>query len=254
MSTELIYPRVDFGEAANGPLYPAQKHPVGAAVLAVVCFSVALYLAVTVDEIVIRSTMAAFALLTLALAAALWRYWTIDRFGLVRIRARSQGLRFVAPAWMQPLLVAAGISGVVPGVVWLWLVENGLEGQFFRSGALLGVGLIGLAALTGELIKLPHPSGLTLSEHGVRGVRGARRLKFSWDELAGVEVVYAPRGAKLLFRGAENAKDVLIDSQALASDPRIVAMIVEHYRTHPGDRAELADAEAAVLRIRDSRF
>lgn len=197
--------------------------------------------------------MGVLAVLMVAIGAVwlLWQGSTVAR--RVRVESVPGGLRFIPSIWVYVLFPILGICGLLPGAVALGFAAAGIgvmqEGSVSRLGP-YGVSLIALVALGHQLWVLRRPSGLTLTETGLSGVRGGPLVEVSWDDLSRVSVVASP-SAKLVLT-PWNTSGLVIDPRWIGSDPNEVAAIIDYYREHPRDRRLLADPRAAIRRVEDS--
>lgn len=147
------------------------------------------------------------------------------------------------------------------------LVLGGLQGVDMGSTRFTSpfVGLVlGAVVLVGVLRNPPggaRTPRLVLTPDGVGRRRGTELELLGWDEITAPRLSVDPAVELTLWRrsvtptqGARPA-EVLADARlvlplaAYRSDPNLVVALVEHYRTHPRDRAELGTPEA-VDRVR----
>lgn len=179
----------------------------------------------------------------------------LRRLGIVRLKLRRGATQVTAPPWMLGLWMLLYAATALLVLVWWWLFNQVGSGGLFRSGnILLPIGLTGCTGLVVEGPKLLFPSGLTLTSTGISGVRGAQKLMLDWNQLERVHVVTGKRGARLIFTTITSATPIDIASRLLASDPRVVAQVIEFYRTNPQLRTELDHPEQVVQRIRTAEL
>lgn len=183
-------------------------------------------------------------LLTVGYVLALSR--ALPRDGEVRVQA-SGGLRFVplrsVNGW--PVIIAA--VGLVPGLIVLAGLGEGLDlGVRSRNSTLL-VGLSALAALwlAQSMFALRLREGLDVSPWGLMGVRGARAVRVEWVELATATAIAGRSGARLQLL-TRDGRLLLVHCQFLGSDPSVVAAVIEHFRLNPDDRHDLVDVMDAL--------
>lgn len=174
---------------------------------------------------------------------------TANERGIVRVERGA--LRFVPRRRMLALSIVLAALAIAIGLIAVtWAVSEPTE-QFgssrrFFSGALV-IGGLGLLYLGQLLFSLRRPRGLQLTEFGLTGVRGGPAVHVPWSLLAEARAVDSGRGLVLRLQ-LEAGSPITVLWQHIGSDPNLVATIIEHYRTHPDDRALLEDAVTAVQR------
>jgi hypothetical protein len=211
--------------------------------------------------------------------------WVLARPRDGRVEVVTEGGRLwlpVARPVSSGLVVAAALVIALGAVVVVGVLVDGWESPVLadRGGRRgLAVGFLFLATVVAAAVCVPVLVGL------VRGSRGPRRTGFGpdgvvrdrgsripgqlvpWDDVAWPVPTRRPRRVRVerlsvLLRlsaldvpdgdGPEPERlDVL--TPVHASDPRLVALLVLHYRDHPEHRHELGTA-AAEQRIRDGRL
>ena len=128
--------------------------------------------------------------------------------------------------------------------------------------------ILGLVVLGGILHSPPSPARvprLVLTPHGIGTRRGDRTRVLDWDAIVPPNLRIGKR-VDLVVRhpikvppaGADplevlDTPMVEVPIGRYASDPNLVLALIEHYRTHPEDRAELAGPEV-VDRLRRGDF
>lgn len=154
----------------------------------------------------------------------------VGRTGRIRVTRRNEdwavlGSRaaqlFLLTASVLTLLITTGFIIAVPGAsLFVWLF-----------------GFIGLLGIADSALRLRNPFGWHFNQHTVSVLMPKReRLTFTWDELQGVQL--RRRAVVLTLPGLtlENP------SGDVASDPAVVAGVLEFYRSNPRSRSELSDA------------
>ena len=243
-------PRVLAPGATIVPVHPpGYRTPVAYAVIAAVA-AVLLLLALVGSPTGFRLFFAGLGVLALgALLVAIATSRSVTP-GEVRLDRDAVGLRFAPTPALRLSWAVLAILGVLVGALPYVLDAAGLpatSGSLLTRFSPLAIGLAAFAWLVVQVAALAVPSGLTLTAHGVRGVRGAGRIDLPWDEVSRVEVV-STRGARLVLHSRAGTATSL-DGRVLGSDPNLVAPIVEHFRAHPADRSTLGDPAAALALV-----
>lgn len=143
---------------------------------------------------------------------------------------------------VQTAFVAIGAAvfldlSVARGRFSLWAV-------FFAVSTVLMV-----CAFVHMLWRLPNPRGLNLSEQGLAGIRGNRKLRLSWDQIERVSV--DKRRTVNLVLTTRQGRPLRIPSAQIGSDANVVAVVVRHFLEHPAERWMLADAGQALDRVEE---
>ncbi|MBF4632864.1 hypothetical protein ITJ38_00420 [Agreia pratensis] len=169
----------------------------------------------------------------------------------VTIDPSIAGLRFVARRGTRAIFPVTAVLGLLPAVVSLVFELGGTPvAQQFSIGRWgpYGLGLLSLGWIVAQLVSLRTPPGLTITDRGLRGARGDRRVDLRWEELARVDVAGGDRGAKLLLSPV-GCLPITIEPRWLGSDPNVVAPIIRHFLENPADRPLLAEPGAAIQRV-----
>ena len=174
-----------------------------------------------------------------------------------RIRVAEGGLRFVRTRSAATLPAALAAAGMIPGI--LSLVAPAWTGEVFGLSALqdpldLFLGVVTLAGpvwLIQQAWALRLPPGLGVSALGLWGVRGGANLCLPWEDLDSASVVDSKTGARLVITSTVGS--FTVQPYEIGSDPNLVAVIIEHFRTHPEGREALADADEAIRRVEAAR-
>jgi hypothetical protein len=199
----------------------------------------------------LKLLMFGMALTLVALGVGLRGMVESVRGGVAVIDADGPSLRFVALRRVRAMLPISALLGVVTGtaplVMSMQRMPVGIGGH--TGWTFYALGITFLALLIREFLHLFVPAGLTLSETGLSGVRGSRRVRLRWDDLETAEVV-SYRGAQLSLRTTAG-RFVRVESYWIGSDPNVVAPVIEHYRHHPEDRHLLGDPLAALRRVEE---
>lgn len=174
-----------------------------------------------------------------------------------RVRVAEGGLRFVRTRSEATMPALVGLFGMAPGVLSLvapaWTGEVfGLADDHYGQNLFLGVvTLAGAVWLVQQAWALRLPAGLGVSALGLWGVRGGANVCLPWDDVESVSVVDSKTGARLFITSTDGT--FTIQPYEIGSDPNPVAVIIEHFRTHPDDREALGDAGEAIRRVEDAR-
>ncbi|WP_170169849.1 PH domain-containing protein [Nocardioides aurantiacus] len=178
----------------------------------------------------------------------------LTRRGRLRLRAVDGTTEVVGSPWSRPVDVAAPVVlvlALVGGV--LSLVDPGPLAPGTTSldaaapvAVLAVLALLATAGLRHVLAGRRLRSRLRLHASGVEVSGPDGRDHLPWSSLTGV----GPRPLALL---GYSGRVLALPGPELRSDPDLVARLVEHYRTHPRERDELADGRA-VERARTGRL
>lgn len=179
------------------------------------------------------------------------------RTGRLRLRTTETGLVVLGSPWSRAVDVVAAVVFVVALVASLLAsVDAGAEpggSGLATAGPVVVLALLAALAfyrVLGVLATRRRTSRLRLHSEGVEASGADGRATFSWDALTGVQ---AGPGPNVLVLLGHAGTDVPLPAVELRSDPQLVARLLEHYRTHPRDRAELVD-ERALSRVREDRL
>jgi hypothetical protein len=230
--------------ALNAPNY----RPTAAIVVLVVVVLITAAFAVFAEDTATQLMMGSIGLMVLLAGLGAIRLQGAARDRVVRIEPDVAGLRFAGPASVHVLFFAAAVVGVVPGVIALTAgvpVGSRRGGLFF-----LLLSGIALAWMVQQLLALRTPNGLTLTEHGLRGVRGSKPVHLDWDVLDHAEVV-SSKGAKLALHLVSGGV-IVIEPRYTGSDPNVVAPVIDFFLKHPAHRSTLATPEAALALVEQS--
>ncbi|WP_188510817.1 hypothetical protein [Conyzicola nivalis] len=234
-------------EAPRVPLHASNYRPGAAIAVLVAVLAVAAAFAVLADDAGLRLMMVAVGALVAVVGVAGIVHQNAVRDRIVRIDPGIAGLRFTGPASVHVLFLAAAVVGVVPGLIALSAgVPSGSRrgGLFFLL--LSGIALVWLAQ---QLWALRTPTGLTLTEHGLRGVRGSKPVQLGWDELDHAEAV-ASKGAKLALH-LRTGGVVEIEPRYTGSDANVVAPVINFFLAHPEHRSTLRTPRAALQLVEE---
>lgn len=186
--------------------------------------------------------MGAFALMFVAAAFVAYWWTAMLQPRTVRIDTAQPALRFVQPTAMQPGFAILGLLALLPiaSVLCFGLPSQVPLGPLLplvvAGGAVVGLGQQAWALRT--------PSGLTLDERGLRGVRGSHRFELAWSELSSATIVSA-KGARLVLN-LRSGGVIVIDPHRIGSDPNVVAPVIDFFLRNPEHRAALATPRAAL--------
>jgi hypothetical protein len=222
------------------PLRSPRANPVGLAIvvgLAALGFVAA---ATGADNaITLAVTASAALMLVLLLVSALLMPGDISE-RVVRIQADAAELRFVGPAAVPTLFWLAALVGSVPVVAAL------VFGFDYAGRALFLIGAVAVFWVGQQLWGLRTPRGLTLSEQGLRGVRGSKPVRLAWDDLSYADVATTRQGAKLVLHLRPTGV-IVITPHYTGSDPNVLAPLINFFLAHPEQRATLATPMAALV-------
>jgi hypothetical protein len=253
MTFRTVTPRVLPADAVRVPVHAPGYRPSFAFGALVVVAAVPLVIAVLAADPGFRLVMAALGLLILLVIPYAVAWVRALPAGAIRVDSASAGLRFAPSSSLAATAAVVAVAGMLVGALPYVLDAFGLPATLGAGVTRLGpavLGVLALAWLGYQVWGLRDPAGLTLTPEGVRGVRGSGHVDLPWSDLERVDVT-AVRGARLVLH-ARGGAAVAIDPHRLGSDPNLVAAIVEHFRTHPGDRGALAEGIAALARVEDA--
>jgi hypothetical protein len=158
--------------------------------------------------------------------------------GTVRIDRDAAALRFVPPPTAAVLFFVAATAIALVGVL-------SLAGGVTTTSRVASIaGAAGLLWLLQQLWGLRLPVGLTLSESGLRGVRGSKPVNLRWDEL---DQAMEAKGQLMLH--PRSGPSIFIGSQYVASDPHVLVPVINFFVEHPEHRAVLATPMAALALV-----
>lgn len=184
--------------------------------------------------------------------------WVLDvlvtalgRRGRLRLRTVGSATEVVGSAWSRPVDVAAAVVLLVALVgSLLSLVDTSTGTPGLDAAAPVAVlallALLAFGTLLSVVARRRRRSRLRLHAGGLEVSGPDGRGDFEWDALTRL------RPSPLAAQTVDGAW-VPLQQQELRSDPALVARLVEHYRTHPRERDELADGRA-VERARTDRL
>jgi hypothetical protein len=230
------------------PLHAANYRPGAAIAMFAVAVLIAAAFAGFAEDNATRVMMAAIgAMLALAGVGAM-RHQNAARDRVVRIDPAFPGLRFTGLTSVHVLFFASAVVGIIPGLVAL---SAGVPAGTRRGGLFILL-LSGIAAtwIAQQLWALRTPAGLTLTEHGLRGVRGSKPVQLDWNALDHAEVVTS-KGAKLALHLSTGGV-IEVEPRFTASDPNVVAPVINFYLQHPEHRGILSTPEAALALVEES--
>jgi hypothetical protein len=207
-------------------------------------------IALAADELALRLFLGFAALASVLILVIVLRFQTSLTERIVRIDPSVSGLRFVASRSVRSSWLVFCVIGLVPAVL---AATVGAPQQPTRTvWGMYAVSALAALWLIQQLFGFRTPPGLTLSQHGIRGVRGTGSIDITWDQLERVEVT-STGGAKLVLHSTHSPA-VVIEPRWTGSDPNIIAPIVDYYRTHPAERSALADPRAALRLVEAARL
>jgi hypothetical protein len=210
---------------------------VGSVVIIFSCAMFALFAPDTAYRFAMGSIAVCMALYLLAIKV----FSTGLSAGVVRIDPKYVSLRFVAAPNVALLILAIYLFGLLPGLAML-MARSGR----FRLMIIL-VSLTAVAGIGQQVWGLTMSPGLTLTQTGLHGVRGSRRVSLTWADLDRAYVSAMPK-QRLNLR-PHSGKTIAVLILFTGSDPNIVAHIINFYLAHPEHRALLATPEAALALI-----
>ncbi|MDQ1131121.1 hypothetical protein [Microbacterium sp. SORGH_AS_0888] len=250
MSWQRMSPQVRETGVEVVPVFPKGRAPRGLA-WAIVAFALLPALLALVDgRIGFRLLMGSLALVCLTVGVGVLVMFGAVGQGSVRVRPGGASLRFGPPLAATLPVVVMAFSLLLPAIAQLAIDTAGLPTMamtavFSRAPYVLGI--LGVAILVVQAWRMRVPAGLELTPEGLRGIRGAGVVAWTWEELVEAKVVAAP-AAKLCLVPKGGAP-VMAQAMLLGSDPNQVAAIVRYFLRTPSERAVLLEGgEAAVRR------
>ena len=168
--------------------------------------------------------------------------------GYVRI-ADTGGLRFTPSRMLSVLPLAIAVTGSAPLALRIVAAAVGEEFGTGRGSIWMviasGASLIWLGQ---QVWSLRLPAGLTVSDDGVLGVRGAGAINCAWQDVAGFFIMQTATGDALVIESPVRSFRP-IPAGPIGSDPAAVASILEHLRLYPADRARLVSGRDAIRAV-----
>ena len=167
------------------------------------------------------------------------------------VRAATEGpLRFLPPRRIALSYLMTATSGLFAGtcaVVGTFTFAEGFDQHWGRRspGLIFVLSLLWLAQMAWGLRRAV---GLELSPSGIRGVRGARDVSASWDEISDVIAHVTPKRA-FVFLTFTDGHYANVDATYLGSDPAVVVAAIRHFQWNPGDRALLLNPREALRAV-----
>jgi len=187
----------------------------------------------------------------------------------VRVDLQAKGLRFDTPAIHIPLFCLAFSFGVLPGFVVLFIGVDNTSFSWLNRCIIFS--LLSLVGLAFQLWSLRVPRGLTLTESGLRGLRGSKFVDLAWADLVGAKAMAGDsvgywsvwrsgpsaraiargkgRGGAVVVLELDNCKSIELNAAYTGSDAHVVAMIINFYLAHPEHRALLSTPVEALARV-----
>lgn len=229
------------------PLYTSKQSPVVAFVVLIGVAALAGAVAAASADPQLTPFMATFALMFVAAAIVVYRWSTVVQARVVRIDPVRSALRFAAPVTIQLGFAVLGLLALLPlvSVVLFGLPREAPLGLLL----LLVVGGGAVVGLGQQLWALRAPAGLTLSDSGLRGVRGSIRVAISWSDLSHASVI--PGKAAQLVLNLRTGAVLVVDPHRIGSDPNVVAPVVNFFLANPRHRATLATPMAALALVEE---
>lgn len=247
MTRERVSMRRVASDRNHVPLHATTQSPLVAFVVLIAIALLAAAIAVASADPQLTPFMGAFALLFVAAAFVVHRWSAMLEQRVVRVDTARDGLRFVAPAGVQLGFALLGLLALLPVVSVLLF---GLPSEAPLGPLLpLVVGGAALAGLGQEAWALRIPDGLTLSEAGLRGVRGSTPVELSWDDLSHASVV-SVKGARLVLN-LRSGRGIVVDPRRIGSDPNVVAPVIDFFLENPRHRAVLSTPVAALALVEE---
>ncbi|MGL5817746.1 MAG: hypothetical protein ACRCYR_09310 [Phycicoccus sp.] len=172
------------------------------------------------------------------------------RRGVLRVRHhREEGLEVVGSFWSalaETLAAVVLLGGVALGTA---AMTNGGTADVTAIGPL--VVLAGFAAAcfwpAAQSRSIVRPTdSVTLDRRGFTTCSHGRLRRFSWGDVTGFVVTLGGLGGQILGPGGTRAPLPVVE---LRSDAALVVRLLEYYRTHERERAELSSG-AALDRLR----
>ena len=177
------------------------------------------------------SLWAVFAVITLIVGASIGSAVSthFGRAGRIRLTRRRGCWAALGSRTGQLLLLTASVLTV--------LIATGFIIAMPESHPLLwGLGLAGVFGVVEGALRLREPIGWYFDQHMVMiTVPRKGSTAFTWDEVEGVDV--KRRGVDVTGLG----HTVEVNGGSTASDPAVVARVIEFYRTNAPSRPELSD-------------
>lgn len=225
---------------------PAPKRPLTFPVVIIVGFAVlAAAIAAVNDKAGVSLVLALCGAWFVLLAIGLARMMRTVTHRHVRIRESDNQLTFVPSQGYMAILAAVPLGAFMIWLVLLALLRGPDAAETF-SGLPMRSALVGLPIVVIYFLwTLRGPTGLTLSPHGLAGVKFATRVALSWDEVSEVRVEVLPGRGKLVFNRTSGGV-VSVDTAFIGSDAHAVATVVRHFMEHPEDRERLAEGTAVL--------
>jgi len=225
--------------------------------------------AIVVPDLPLRVVTGSLAAMLTFLAIGVVVLNTTVRPDAVRVDRTAKGLRFVNPGICLPLFCLAFSCGVLPSFVVVFIGSDILSLTWVYRCIVYG--LLSLAGLAFQLWSLRVPRGLTLTESGLRGLRGSKLVDLAWADLVGANVVAGDRvgygsawrsgpSARAIARGKGKGRAILmlkldsitsiqLEPVYTGSDANVVAIIINFYLAHPEHRALLSTPVEALARV-----
>jgi hypothetical protein len=230
------------------PLHASTYRPGAAIAIFVVAVIIAAAFAVFAEDNATRVMMGAIGAMLVLSGVGAIRHQNAARDRVVRIDPGFPGLRFTGLTSVHVLFFAAAVVGIIPGLVEL---SAGVPAGTRRGGLFILL-LSGVAAawIAQQLWALRTPPGLTLTEEGLRGVRGSKTVRLDWDALDHAEVVTS-KGAKLALHLSTGGV-MELEPRFTASDPNVVAPVINFFLQHPEHRGILSTPEAALELVEEN--
>lgn len=226
------------------PSSPDTWHPMAGIFLGIA----ALFMAAVMRAGIVSVTMAFCGVIFLAMSWGLKKLANEVRYRRVRVLEPADQLRFVPRRFIERMdnVVATALIAFWALLAVSWFTPH--AAHVYNSA----VGVLALLALpvvfAFYLWQLSLPRGLTLCPYGIRGVRRGFAINMPWDDVMSVTVEDLPGRGKLVIsgRGGEIAR---AEATRFGSDARVVAHVIEHFRTHVSERADLAQGPPVLERF-----
>ena len=248
MATSTSSPRLPSSDPRL-PVFPNGRRPTWLVAVVALFGVLPVSIAVADDRLGLRLVMGALALSILAAAACLNALFGTIGERTLRVDSTASGI------WFRPARAATTVPFVLGGALLLpAIAQLGVDAgslptmpSLLLTRAPYALGLIGLAVIVVNGLRLREPAGLHLTVDGLIGIRGRGRVDWTWDELTDVGLGAGPVARLLLVADGAGPR-VEAPMLALGSDPNQVATVLRYFRDVPSARAELSAPGLVVLR------
>jgi len=254
MSMSVLRPRLATQGASGVTIRPRGYSPLGVTAFFVLATAVIAVVAFVAESVALQVGTGLLAVAVLGCGVGLRGVMESASPRSIRIDPSPGGVRFTPTRAVRSTFLVLGLLLLAPAVAFLilrYLAIPSAGPVDVERWYVLGIGLVGVGVVAHEVWILRVPAGLTLTEHGVSGTRGAGRIRLTWDEVATVGVVDL-RGAHLLLTTTSGER-IRIAPYWIGSDPNVVAPIVRYFLHDPARRHLLGgDPRAAIRRVEEA--